>query len=113
LPSPPAIPDAPAHLLAVVREPRRLEILLALEQEPRSVVDLARALGLTYPEADWAVKALLKGNLIALQAGDPLTAERPRGRGADLVKVYETRHTEWQAMVRALTTIAASASQDT
>jgi hypothetical protein len=89
-----------------------LEILLALEQEPRSVVDLARALDLTYPETHWAVKALLNGNLIAPRAGDAPRAERPRGRGAELVKVYETRHTGWQAMVRTLATIAATASQE-
>lgn len=101
----PPIPDEPAHLLAVLREPRRLRILIALEHQPRSVVDLERALGLTYSEIHWAVKKLKEAGLVAVRADAHIARQ---GRGADLIMVYGTTHTGWTRILRALEAIAAT-----
>jgi DNA-binding transcriptional ArsR family regulator len=108
----PEIPETAADLLAVVREPRRLAILLALEQQPRSAVDLSRDLDLAYDKVVWAVKALRTGGLIVLAGTPQPDSERPRGRGSDLVKVYEVRHQGWSRLVRTLSAIAATGTAD-
>jgi DNA-binding transcriptional ArsR family regulator len=105
----PEIPDAAAHLLTVLREPRRLAILIALERAPTSVQDLARNLGLTYSETHWAVKELRNGNLIVSRGS---SAGRS-GRGASLEVVYETRHQDWQKILRALNAVAATVNPET
>jgi DNA-binding transcriptional ArsR family regulator len=106
----PKVPDAPAHLLATLREPRRLRILLALERQPRSAVDLARDLGLTYPEVDWALRQLAKGGLVAV-ASDTRPARR--GRGADQIKPYVASHTGWVQVLRALQAVAGTSKRVT
>lgn len=105
----PGISAEAAHLLAVLREPRRLAILLALEREPRNVLDVARELRFTYAETHWAIKKLREGNLVVLVSGDTANPVPRKGRGADLSLVYETRHKDWDKLVRALKAIGASA----
>src|ERR1044071_524259 len=99
----PSIPDDAAHLLATLREPRRLRILIALECRPRSSIDLKDDLGLSYTEISYAVKEMTKAGLLELRADVPTSR---RGRGADLVKVYGTTHKGWTRMVRTLNAIA-------
>jgi DNA-binding transcriptional ArsR family regulator len=100
----PPIPADPGHLLAALREPRRLRILLALERRPRSAVDLQRDLGLTYTEVSWALKQLERAGLVSLRI-NPSPPPR-RGRGADIIKIYGTRHTGWSQLLAVLQTIA-------
>jgi DNA-binding transcriptional ArsR family regulator len=108
MPAEPQVPDAPAHLLATLREPRRLRILLALEHRPRSAIDLVGDLGLTYPEVHWALKQLAKGGLVAVS---PDTQPTRQGRGADMVRVYVTSHAGWAAVLRALQAVAATSRE--
>jgi DNA-binding transcriptional ArsR family regulator len=105
----PELPDIPARLLATLREPRRLRILLALEHRPRSAADLARDLKLSYQEVHWALKELRKGGLVAF--GEDAEPRRP-GRGADQIKVCHATHTGWWQVVRALQSVAETSQPD-
>jgi DNA-binding transcriptional ArsR family regulator len=117
----PGIPDDVGRMLAAVREPRRLAILIALEREPRSAMEIATELELNYSTVEWAMAQLRDAGLIVLRPktvapsqdhdDDGRTSEvaPAKGRGSDLRKVYETRHTGWTTMVGALAAIAGTA----
>lgn len=107
--STPQIPDAPAKLLAAVRDPFRLQILLSIEQRPGSAADLADELGADYAKVSYAFRELLNSGLIELRTDGVRREPARTGRGRDLVKVYGTRHRSWSKVVEALTDVAGTA----
>jgi DNA-binding transcriptional ArsR family regulator len=92
-----------ARLLTVLKDPLRLKILLALEQQPRSAAELSRDLELPYDKVNWAVKSLADGRLAELRSAEPGPS------GQTIQKVYGTRHSGWARLVPVLDSIAATA----
>jgi DNA-binding transcriptional ArsR family regulator len=105
----PRIPGGPAKLLAAIREPLRLEILLSLEQRPGSAADLEDELGADYAKVSYAFRELLRAGLIERRPDAAQREPAPTGRGRDLVKIYGTRHTGWPNVLQSLADVAATA----
>jgi DNA-binding transcriptional ArsR family regulator len=104
----PGVPDDVARMLAVVREPRRLAILLSLEDQPRTAMEVSRALDLPYSTVDWAMKKLsAEGLIVRVALADD---DGPPSRGRELGKLYRTRHTGWTTIVGAFVAIAGTAA---
>jgi DNA-binding transcriptional ArsR family regulator len=91
-----------AHLLTVLKDPLRLRILLALEENPRSAAQLARDLDLPYFQVNWAMKSLAFGGLAEL------TRTEPGPSGQTIQKVYAARHSGWRRLLPVLDAIAAT-----
>lgn len=119
----PEVSEAGASILASVREPLRLAILLAVEREPRSASEITRdfagryAAGHigkdpTYGRVKWAFDQLERDGLIVELPRSGRAVTSPGGRGDDLMRVFEARHTGWKALARALDTIATSERPD-
>lgn len=98
------IPARSAHLLTVLKDPLRLKILLALEEQPRSSAQLSRDLRLPYDQVNWAMKSLARGRLAELERSEPAA------NGQTIQKVYAARHSGWAGLLPALETIADTAS---
>jgi DNA-binding transcriptional ArsR family regulator len=93
-----------ARLLAVLKDPVRLTILMELEQQPRSAAEMARDLGMPYDKVNWAMRSLAQGGLAEVRSAEPGPS------GQTIQKVYGTRHSGWAGLPPVLDAIAASAS---
>jgi hypothetical protein len=120
----PEISGAGASILAAVREPLRLAVLLAIERRPSSASEITQDLADRYDtkvlgkepkygRVKWAFDQLERDGLIVELARHQRDAPSPARRGDDLMRVFETRHTGWKALARALDTIAANVRPDT
>lgn len=92
-----------AHLLTVLKDPLRLRILIALEQQPRSATELARDLTMPYDKVNWAMRALAHGGLTELRSAEPGPS------GQTIQKVYGARHCGWAGLPPVLDAIAETA----
>ena len=89
----PASPEV-VDLLAALRHPLRLPILLALEDEPRTAAALARALGAGADEVQYALKQLRAGGLV-------VAVDRRPTRGTIEAAVYAPAHDGWRDLLAA------------
>jgi DNA-binding transcriptional ArsR family regulator len=95
-----------ARLLAELRHPVRLPILLALEQRPRSPSELAEDLSEPFDRVNHALRALTAAGLVEL-----VRHERVAGRTNLMRRVYASRYRGWDTLVAAMEAIAASSDQ--
>jgi DNA-binding transcriptional ArsR family regulator len=90
-------------LVGGLTDPVRLRVLLALEEEPRTATQLARALDVPYDKVNWIVKRLEKAGLADLRSVEPAAG------GMVMQKVYAARHRGWAELVPLFEAIAGSA----
>jgi DNA-binding transcriptional ArsR family regulator len=93
--------DEAAALLAELRHPVRLPILLALEERPRSPTEMAEDLGEPFDRVNHAMRAMAAARLIALVREEPAVAAPNLMR-----RIYAVRYQGWQRLVEALEAIA-------
>jgi DNA-binding transcriptional ArsR family regulator len=96
-----SVGEESAAILEAVSNPVRLPILLALEDRPRSVADLARDLHLPYDSIDYAMRAMRRAGLVEVVA-QGIT------RTNLIHKDYGVVYTGWSRLVDALDGIAAT-----
>jgi DNA-binding transcriptional ArsR family regulator len=97
------ISDQAVHILAELRHPVRLPILLALEERPRSPSEMAEDLGEAFDRVNHAMRALASAGLI-----EPVRQE-PAGSTPNLLRrVYGSRYQGWHTLVAALEAIVAT-----
>jgi DNA-binding transcriptional ArsR family regulator len=102
-----AISDPAARLLAELRHPVRLPILLALEERPRSPTEMAEDLGEPFDRVNHAMRALASAGMIAL------IREEPAAAAPNLLRrIYAVRYRGWAQLVEALEAIAAADGLD-
>lgn len=97
------ISDQAAKMLAELRHPVRLPILLALEESPRSASELAVELGEAFDRVNHAMRALAGAGMIELVRQEPAEAAPNLLR-----RVYATRYRGWPALVETLEAIVAT-----
>jgi DNA-binding transcriptional ArsR family regulator len=90
-----------AALLAELRHPVRLPILLALEERPRSPTEMAEDLGEPFDRVNHAMRAMAAAGLIALVREEPAVAAPNLMR-----RIYAVRYHGWDRLVAALEAIA-------
>jgi DNA-binding transcriptional ArsR family regulator len=95
--------DPAAHILAELRHPVRLPILLALEERPRSPSEMADDLGEPFDRVNHAMRALAAANLI-----EPVRQERAGSTPNLLRQVYGPRYRGWPALAATLEAVAAT-----
>jgi DNA-binding transcriptional ArsR family regulator len=95
--------DQATHILAELRHPVRLPILLALEERPRSPSEMAEDLGEPFDRVNHAMRALAAAGLI-----EPVRQERAESTPNLLRRVYGSRYRGWPALVAALEAIVAT-----
>jgi DNA-binding transcriptional ArsR family regulator len=93
--------DQAAALLAELRHPVRLPILLALEERPRSPTEMAEDLGEPFDRVNHAMRAMAAAGLIALVREEPALAAPNLMR-----RIYAPRYSGWDRLVTALEAIA-------
>jgi DNA-binding transcriptional ArsR family regulator len=98
-----AVPDQAARMLAELRHPVRLPILLALEERPRSASELAEDLGEAFDRVNHAMRALAAAGLIELVRQEPAEAAPNLLR-----RVYGSRYSGWHTLVETLEAIVAT-----
>ncbi|HEY6758195.1 MAG TPA: helix-turn-helix domain-containing protein [Baekduia sp.] len=101
-----AISDRALRLAGGLMDPLRLRVLLALEVRASTATQLSKALDVPYDRVNWAVKQLVKVDLVELRAIEPAAS------GMVMQKVYVARHRGWAALVPVLDAIAASAAPE-
>jgi DNA-binding transcriptional ArsR family regulator len=95
--------DQAVHILAELRHPVRLPILLALEERPRSPSEMAEDLGETFDRVNHAMRALAAAGLI-----EPVRQE-PAGSTPNLLRrVYGSCYRGWPELVATLEAIVAT-----
>jgi DNA-binding transcriptional ArsR family regulator len=99
--------DEAAALLAELRHPVRLPILLALEERPRSPTEMAEDLGEPFDRVNHAMRAMAAAGLIALVREEPALAAPNLMR-----RIYAVRYQGWHRLVEALEAIADSPVDD-
>jgi DNA-binding transcriptional ArsR family regulator len=97
------ISDQAAHILAELRHPVRMPILLALEERPRSASEMAEELGEAFDRVNHAMRALAAAGLIEL-----VRHERAGPSPNLLRRVYGSRYRGWRTLVQTLEAIVAS-----
>jgi DNA-binding transcriptional ArsR family regulator len=97
------ISDQAARMLAELRHPVRLPILLALEESPRSASELAVELGEAFDRVNHAMRALAGAGMIELVRQEPAEAAPNLLR-----RVYASRYRGWPALVATLEAIVAT-----
>jgi DNA-binding transcriptional ArsR family regulator len=97
------ISDEAARMLAELRHPVRLPILLALEETPRSASELAVELGEAFDRVNHAMRALAAADLIELVRQEPAEAAPNLLR-----RVYASRYRGWSMLVETLEAIVAT-----
>ena len=97
------ISDQAVHVLAELRHPVRLPILLALEERPRSPSEMADDLGEAFDRVNYAMRALAAAGLI-----EPVREERAGSAPNLLRRVYGSRYRGWPALVATLEAIVAT-----
>jgi DNA-binding transcriptional ArsR family regulator len=98
-----AVSDRAARMLAELRHPVRLPILLALEERPRSASELADELGEPFDRVNHAMRALAAAGMIELVRHEPAPASPNL-----LKRVYASRYQGWPTLVQTLETIVAT-----
>lgn len=98
------ISDQAVHILAELRHPVRLPILLALEERPRSPSEMAEDLGEAFDRVNHAMRAMAAAGLI-----EPVRQERAGSTPNLLRRVYGTCYRGWPALVTTLEAIVATA----
>lgn len=98
------VTDTAARILAELRHPVRLPLLLALEAKPRSPSELAADLDQPFDAVNYAVRALAAAGLVEL-----VGREQTGGSPNLLRKVYASKYRGWQSLIDALEAVAASA----
>jgi predicted transcriptional regulator len=93
--------DEAATLLAELRHPVRLPILLALEERPRSPTEMAEDLGEPFDRVNHAMRAMASAGLIALVREEPAAAAPNLMR-----RIYAVRYRGWGRLVETLEAIA-------
>jgi DNA-binding transcriptional ArsR family regulator len=97
------ISDQAARMLAELRHPVRLPILLALEQAPRSASELAVELGEAFDRVNHAMRSLAAAGLIELVRQEPAEAAPNLLR-----RVYASRYRGWSMLAETLEAIVAT-----
>jgi DNA-binding transcriptional ArsR family regulator len=101
-----AVSDHAARMLAELRHPVRLPILLALEERPRSASDLVEVLDEPFDRVNHAMRALSAAGMIEL------VREEPAQASPNLLKrVYASRYRGWPTLVATLEAIVATAGE--
>jgi DNA-binding transcriptional ArsR family regulator len=99
--------DDAARILAELRHPVRLPVLLALESHPRSASELAADLDEPFDRVDYALRTLATAGLIEL------VGEAPSSNAGNLVRrIYASKYRGWAKLVKVLEAIAASTEPD-
>jgi DNA-binding transcriptional ArsR family regulator len=100
------ISDPAAHILAELRHPVRMPILLALEERPRSASEMAEHLGQAFDRVNHAMRSLAAAGLIEL------VRQEPAGSAPNLLRrVYGSRYRGWLTLVETLEAIAATGEE--
>jgi DNA-binding transcriptional ArsR family regulator len=99
--------DQAAALLAELRHPVRLPILLALEERPRSPTEMAEDLDEPFDRVNHAMRSMASAGLIALVREEPALAAPNLMR-----RIYAVRYQGWNRLVAALEAIADSPVDD-
>ena len=97
------ISDEAARMLAELRHPVRLPILLALEKAPRSASELAVELGEAFDRVNHAMRALAAAEMIELVRQEPAEAAPNLLR-----RIYASRYRGWSTLVETLEAIVAT-----
>jgi DNA-binding transcriptional ArsR family regulator len=95
--------DRALDLLDAVRDGLRLRILLALEQKPSSVTELARLLSVPHGKVNWAVKSLMEAGIVEVQSS--------RSEAKTISILLTTRHAGWSGLAAVLDGIAGTADR--
>lgn len=101
-----AVSDHAARMLAELRHPVRLPILLALEERPRSASELADELDEPFDRVNHAMRALAAAGMIELVRQEPALASPNLLR-----RVYASRYRGWPTLVQTLEAIVATAGE--
>jgi DNA-binding transcriptional ArsR family regulator len=101
-----AMSDQAARMLAELRHPVRLPILLALEERPRSASELADELGEPFDRVNHAMRALAAAGLIELVRQEPAKASPNLLR-----RVFASKYQGWPMLVKTLEAIVATAGE--
>jgi DNA-binding transcriptional ArsR family regulator len=94
------ISDPAARMLAELRHPVRLPILIALEERPRSPTEMAEDLGEPFDRVNHAMRALARAGMIALVREEPASAAPNLMR-----RIYAVRYRGWARLVAVLEAI--------
>ena len=92
-----------ARLLDGLKDSLRLRILLALEAKPRSPKELSVDLGVPYDRVNWALKTLVKGELVQIERH-----ERAGPRRSAVSNIFATRHVGWAKLLPVLDEVGAT-----
>jgi DNA-binding transcriptional ArsR family regulator len=102
-----AISDRAAGLLAELRHPVRLPILIELEERPRSPTEMAEDLGVPFDRVNHAMRALAAAGLIAL------IREEPSAGAPNLMRrIYAVRYRGWKGLAATLEAIVDTHADD-
>jgi DNA-binding transcriptional ArsR family regulator len=92
-----------ARILAELRHPVRLPILLALEERPRSASEMAEDLDEAFDRVNHAMRALAAAGLIEL------VRQEPAGSAPNVLRrIYGSRYRGWPTLVETLEAIVAT-----
>jgi DNA-binding transcriptional ArsR family regulator len=97
------VSDRVARMLAELRHPVRLPILLALEERPRSASEMAADLDEAFDRVNHAMRALAAAGMIELVRQEPAESAPNLLR-----RVYASRYRGWHALVETLEAIVAT-----
>jgi DNA-binding transcriptional ArsR family regulator len=98
-----ALSTSAARILAELRHPVRLPILLALEARPRSASELSDELGVPFDRVNHAMRRLAAAGLIELVRQEPAEAAPNLLR-----RVYGPRYRGWGDLIETLEAIVAT-----
>jgi DNA-binding transcriptional ArsR family regulator len=100
------VSDPAARILAELRHPVRLPILLALEERPRSASEMAEDLDEAFDRVNHAMRALAAAGLIEL------VRQEPAGSAPNLLRrIYGSRYRGWRTLVETLEAIVATGEE--
>jgi DNA-binding transcriptional ArsR family regulator len=100
------ISEPAARILAALRHPVRMPILLALEERPRSASEMAEDLDEAFDRVNHAMRALATAGLIELVRQEPALSSPNLLR-----RVYGSRYRGWRTLVETLETIVATGEE--
>jgi DNA-binding transcriptional ArsR family regulator len=92
-----SVPERIPVLLAHIRHPIRLPILMALEGRELSATELSRELGEPFDAVNYALRHLSGAGLVELVRIEPASES-----ANTLRRIYTTRRTGWQRLVDVL-----------
>jgi DNA-binding transcriptional ArsR family regulator len=101
-----AVPERIPALLAHLRHPIRLPILLALENRELSATELSRELDEPFDAVNYALRHLSKAGLVELVRVEPASES-----ANTLRRIYRTRRTGWSRVVKVLDEFSADLTE--